>query len=179
MNQLEKAVIDGAKSAQKRYEKMTGGWWLGPESFIQYCIAFNVSERGFLVIPEASPKKIMEERNAPPKGRPPKNIYQRFDLVVWQNRGNDIKAIIEIKRAWSINDLIRDRDKIATFLKRNEYVKSGYLLAYTTTDGDKRETLSKRIHDFAEKLNCKLVDPNIESQSDGEWSWAFGLFRLP
>jgi hypothetical protein len=85
MNQLEKAFIDGAKNAQKAYMDMTGGWWLsnGPESFIEYIIASKAREKGFWVYPEASPKKIMKDRNDSPKGRMPKNLGQRFDLVVW------------------------------------------------------------------------------------------------
>ena len=83
MNQLEKAVIEGAKTAQKDYMKLTGGWFLshGPESFLQHSIAIKIhKQRKFCVFPEASPIKIMKERDAYLKGRPSKN--QRFDLVI-------------------------------------------------------------------------------------------------
>jgi hypothetical protein len=182
MNQLEEAVIDAAKTAQKEYEKMTGGWWLshGPESFLQHAVAIKVREEGFWVYPEASPKKIRKDQDVRPRGRPPRNPDKRFDLVVWQKASNKIRAILEIKRAWSISDLKGDREKIERFLKfkNNEYV-AGYLLAYTEADGNKRgDTLSKRLNDWAQKLNCALVGLHKDAQGDGEWGWAIGLFRL-
>jgi len=181
MSQLEKAVIDGAKTAQKDYGDMTEGWWLshGPESFIEHTIAIKVRKQGFWVYPEASPKKIMEERNDRPKGRPPRNLGQRFDLVVWDKSDDNIRAIFEIKKAWNITSLRGDRKKIATFLNRNEYVKSGYLLAYTEAKGGRRaETLSNRLAYWAEGLNCALVGTHIDAQGDGESGWAIGLLRL-
>lgn len=181
MNQLEKAVIDGAKAAQKEYGEMTGGWWLshGPESFLEHAVATKVKKKGFWVYPEASPRKIMKERNDRPKGRPPKNIGQRFDLVVWEKSNDNIRAIFEIKRAWNITSLRGDRKKIETFLKRNEYVKSGYLLAYTEAKGMRRaNTLSNRLGYWAEGLKCVLVGNHIDAHGDGEWGWAIGLFRL-
>jgi len=105
MNQLEKAIIGGAEAAQSDYENMTG-WWLshGPESFLMCAIANQVTKKGgFWVFVEASPKKIREERDdGPPRGRPSKSLGQRFDIVVWTKASSDVRAIIEVKRAWSI-----------------------------------------------------------------------------
>jgi hypothetical protein len=185
MNNLEKIIIDAGKTAQKDYEAMTDGWWLshGPESFIQHTIASKVKEAGFWVYPEASPKKIRKEQNDPPRGRPPRNLDQRFDLVVWYKTSNNIRAILEIKRVWSIWDLRGDREKIEKFLKlKNNENVMGYLLAYTEAteaDGNKRaDRLSKRLKNWAEKLNCTLAGIHIDGQGDGEWGWAIGLFRL-
>ena len=86
MNQLETAIIDGIKTAQKDYLKMTG-WWLGhgPESFIMCTVATKVATTdGSSVFIEASPKKILKERDEKRRGRPPTNLDQRFDIVVWQ-----------------------------------------------------------------------------------------------
>lgn len=132
MNKLEKGILDGARAAQKEYEEMTG-WWLshGPESFIEYAVARAVGKQGFTVFPEASPKKIMNERDHRPRGRPRKNLGQRFDIVVWLKASDQVRAILEIKRAWSIADLRSDREKVATFLQRNNFVRAGYLLIYT------------------------------------------------
>lgn len=182
MNQLEQAMIEGAKIAQKNYMKMTGDWYLshGPESFLQHTIAINICEKlGFRVYPEASPKKIMKERNVHKGGPPKKNLYQRFDLVVWDKSSNNLRAILEIKRAWTIGPLFADQEKIANFIKKNEYVKLGYLLAYTDGQGEKRkETLSNRLADWETRLDCKLVDNYVDAHSDEEWGWSIGLFRL-
>ena len=182
MNQLEQAIIDGAKASQRDYEKMTG-WWLshGPESFLICTIANKLAKNaGFWVFVEASPKKIRKERDEhPPRGRPPKNLGQRFDIVVWQKASNDVRAILEIKRAWSITDLRGDRKKIADFMENSEYVNVGYLLAYTESKGQRRETtLTKRLKNWAERLDCQLVGSTINAKGDGEWGWAVGLFRL-
>jgi hypothetical protein len=182
MNKFEQALIEGAKAAQEDYGEITGGWWLsyGPESFIGHTIANKLRKEGFLVFPEASPKKIREEMDDPPKGRPPKNLGQRFDLVVWEKSNEKIKAVIEIKKAWDITLLRTDQKKIATFLKQHEYVKSGYLLAYTDAKGVRREnTLSNRLDKWAQGLSCSLVGFHIDKQGSEEWSWAIGLFRLP
>lgn len=178
MNQFEEAVIDGAKAAQEEYGEMTGGWWLshGPESFLAHAIATKLKEE-FWIYPEASPKKIIKERNSRPRGPSPKNLGQRFDIVVWAKSINNIRAIIEVKKAWNITSLANDRKKIAIFLKRNKFVKSGYLLAYT--EARRFDTLSKRLDYWAKGLDCKLVQHYIDPQGDGEWFWAIGLFRLP
>ena len=182
MNQLEKAILDGAKAAQSEYEDMTG-WWLshGPESFLMCTIANKVTKKGgFWVFVDASPKKIREEReDGPPRGRPPKNLAQRFDIVVWAKASNDVRAIIEIKRAWSIANLRGDRRKIAEFMEKNEHVKTGYLLAYTEAKGRQRDTtLSHRLKTWAESLKCTLVGSTSNVKGDGEWGWAIGLFRI-
>jgi hypothetical protein len=179
MTKLEKAFIDGVKAAQKDYSEITGGWWLshGPESFINHSIAIKVWEQGFWVYPEASPKKIIDERDDRLKGRPPKGLGQRFDIVVWAKSSDKIRAILEIKRAWSIADLRSDRDKVATFLKRSKYVKAGYLLVYTEAKGEKK--LLNQIANWANDLDCKLVGKYADKQGDGEWNWGIGLFRLP
>ena len=148
MTKLEEAILEGAKTAQKDYFNMTGGYWLwhGPEYFISYTVAMKLKEEKFLVYPEASPKKIMEGRGERPKGRPAGNLGQRFDLVIWEKTTDNIKAVLEIKQAWDIAGLKSDREKISKFIKQKQYVKSGYLLTYTQAKGVKRvQTLENRL----------------------------------
>jgi hypothetical protein len=179
VNKLEKAIIEGVKTAQKDYCKMTGGWWWlshGPESFLQHAIAIKIhKQENYCVYPEASPKKIMKERDDPLRGRPPKNLDQRFDLVVWDKSTDNLRAILEIKRAWSIADLKGDREKIETYIKQNKFVKNGYLVAYS--EAKSSETLKNRLMHWANRLNCNLVNSHI-SPSDGEWVWAIGLLKI-
>jgi len=179
MNKLERAIIDGVKTAQKDYCEMTGGyWWLshGPESFLQHLIAIKINKQeGFYVYPEAWPKKIMKERDYHSRGRPPRNLDQRFDLVVWNKSSDNLRAILEIKRAWSISDLRDDREKIGTYIRQNKFVKTGYLVAYT--EAKRSETLLNRLISWANRLNCDLVESHI-GPSEGEWVWAVGLFKL-
>ena len=136
-------------------------------------------KRGFWVFVDASPKKILKERDERPRGRPPKNLDKRFDMVVWQKASDKIRAILEIKVAWNITSLRSDRKKIALFMKNNEYVNAGYLLLYTEAKGTRREeTLSNRLKNWADRLRCKLVGSTMDAPGDDEWGWAVGLLRL-
>ena len=181
MNQLEKAIIEGTQAAQREYESMTG-WWLshGPESFIMCTVASKVAQKAnFAVFIEASPKKILEERDEKLRGRPPANHKQRFDIVVWQKSTNNIRAIVEVKRAWSIANLRGDRKKISKYMDSKDFVSTGYLLAYTEAKGKKREnTLKNRLRNWGSELSCVLTGSFIDGKGDGEWGWAVGLFRL-
>lgn len=180
MNQLEEAIIKGAAIAQRDYFKMTDGWWLshGPESFFMCVMAKHVASIcKYRVFVEASPKKIKLERGVEHKVEP----SQRFDAVIWLRSSDDVKAIIEIKRAYSIDPLRKDRDKILRFMENpeNEHVRAGYLLAYTEAKGKNREvTLENRLSNWATKLNCQLVAEKHNSKGDGESGWAIGLLRL-
>ena len=181
MNQLEKAIIEGTQAAQREYEFMTG-WWLshGPESFIMCTVANKVARKAnFAVFIEASPKRILEERDEKLRGRPPASHKQRFDIVVWQKSKNNIRAIVEVKRAYSITGLRKDREKISNYMDSNDFVSTGYLLAYTEAKGKKREnTLKNRLRNWARELSCVLTGSFVDGKGDGEWGWAVGLFRL-
>jgi hypothetical protein len=118
MNKIEEAIIEGTRKAQREYEYMTG-WWLshGPESFIMCEVAYMIAKKAdFSVFIEASPKKILSEREEKLRGRRPANHGQRFDIVVWHKSRNDIRAIIEVKRAWSIANLRGDSEKIIKYM---------------------------------------------------------------
>jgi hypothetical protein len=181
MNQLEKTIIEGTRTAQREYESMTN-WWLshGPESFLMCSVASKVAQKGgFSVFVEASPKKILKERDEQRRGRPSANLGQRFDIVVWQKSSCDIRAIIEVKRAWSIADLRDDRKKIANYMSSNVFVRAGYLLAYTEANGKNRQTkITDRFTNWCSELSCELACSFIDGKGDGEWGWAAGLFRL-
>jgi hypothetical protein len=180
MNKLEKAIIESAKIAQEEYEKMTGLWLShGPESFLMCRVANELSrEHNYYVFVEASPKRIMRERDEKLRGRPSSNNGQRFDMVVWQNN-NDVRAIVEVKKAWNITGLRTDRDKVSKYVSSKDFVNTGYLLAYTEIKGQKRETkLNDRLKKWAQGLDCLLSGCHIDGKGDGDWGWAIGLFRV-
>ena len=179
--QLEKAIIQGARAARREYEKMTGWWFYhGPESFLMCTVASKLSRKDkYIVFIEASPKKIQEALDQKLKGKPPADRRKRFDIVVWQKSQNNIQAIVEVKKAWAITGLKKDRKKISDYMKRKkELVKKGYLLVYTEATKKREDTLYNRLYKWAEDLNCDLVNYFIDVKSDDEWGWAIGLFRL-
>lgn len=180
MSKFEQAIIDGAVAAQKDYSQMTN-WWLdhGPEYFITSIVAKHIAtEHGCCVFPEASPKKIKKEINAPPKRGPiPKSDSQRFDIVVWQKKLSIVRAIIEVKRAYTIKPLQDDKKKIQDYMKKNpKLVKNGYLLVYTVAK--RINTLPNTLSRWAEQLKCTLVGSHIGEDETGEWRWAVGLFKI-
>jgi hypothetical protein len=131
-----------------------------------YTVALKLKEEKFFVYPEASPKKIMEGRGERPKGRPAGNLGQRFDLVIWEKTTDNIKAVLEIKQAWDIAGLKSDREKISKFIKHKQYVKSGYLLAYTEAKGVKRvQTLENRLKNWKQVLLARLWAPISTSKA--------------
>lgn len=194
MNALEKAILSAAREAQGKYEDMTG-WWLshGPESFIEHEVAAKVSGReNFSVFPEASPKKILAEQGKKPRGRPAGNLRQRFDIVVWHKKASSrVRAVVEIKRAWATADLRGDVGKVRRILKQ-KLAGTGYLLVYTEAKGgpqssslskserEKRRAkiLATRLRKWADNLGIKMIGHYIDRRGDGEWSWAFALFRV-
>ena len=180
-NALEKSIIEGAKEAQEDYENMSG-WWLshGPEYFLTSIVSnWLCKKSGFYVYPEASPKKIAEEHKRPRQEQPSKMQGKRFDIVVWNKSNIRLRAIIEIKLAWSIRPLIPDRNKMRGFLSTSEHKPTCYLLVYTTAKGPNRvETLKRRFMHWEKKLECNLVHEHVDTQGDGEFSWALALLRL-
>jgi hypothetical protein len=94
---------------------------------------------------------------------------------VWLKASEEIKAIIEIKRAWSIRSLRGDRKKVATFLRQGQ-ARTGYLLAYTEAQGATK--LMKRLEYWAKYHKCTLVGKHVDSQRYEKWQWAIGLFKV-
>lgn len=178
MNNLEKAIIEGSVQAQQEYIKLTN-WWLshGPEYFITCCVSRNIREvNGYLVFPEASPKKIKSEINLKKRGPTPKSDGKRFDIVVWEKHTENIRAIIEIKRAYNIEPVRNDYKKIVEHMKKLEFVKNGYIIAYY--EAKKIETIKNTYNRWADSLGCSLVGSTIGEDQHSDWKWGFGLFKI-
>ena len=181
MNTLERIMVQGALKAQTKYKKMTGGWWLwhGPESFLQHQVAAAIAEAEFYVFTEASPKLIRDEFDHPPQGAPPKGMRKRFDIVVWSNKRNEIKALVEIKRVGTLDYVLKDAQKLERFLKQKTFSSgSGYLLLYSEAINVK--TLEEKWRVLGEELGNRwsaVQPPKFESPKGGEWSYSFHFLK--
>lgn len=187
-NQFEKAILDAAVSAQRFHIKMTGGYylWYAHESYLQNYIAIRMFKKtGFYVSVDASPKKIRKDADSISK-RPPGNSAQRFDLVFWRKSKNQLKAIVEIKRAWSQRPVIKDVEKLSGFItKKDAGDATGYVLYYT--HDDTRDMGAQVIADRFNRVNDTMrnqlglhglthpVDSYIPKSGDPPWG--FALFR--
>ena len=134
-NKFEKAILDAAWNAQKFHIEMTGGeyLWYSHESFLQNFIAIkmfkNKKKAGHYVYVDASPKKIRESSDSASE-EDEKDSRQRFDLVFWFKSKNEVKAIVEIKRAWKKNSVMDDIYKLWEYRKTEQCFNS--LLARLT-----------------------------------------------
>ena len=188
-NKFEKAILDAAVAAWDFHYAMTGGAYLHytHESFLQNYIAVQLFKKeGFYVYVDPSPKKI---RNDSKPGviakKPPKNLNlkQRFDLVIWLKTEDRVKAIIEVKRAWSKPPVLKDVKKISRYLKTKDGGGiSGYVLYYTDARDSKYiDRRFQSVNDEMTKLLKKegkfgLVGKYICKEKDWD-PYGFALFR--
>lgn len=195
MNSLEKTLLDATKRAWEKYEQMTDGWWLShaPESFLQNFVALHLARtHDHSVYPECSPKKIREDLWGPIKGRKPNNQQQRFDVVVWWKTKAFVRAVIEIKRAYTTAPIQKDRQKISDYLKQAQAkdVRCGYLLVYSEAaqnlaqrkKSNGRSTLVARFKKWGPEIGAELVGYDVRTPrmtEDGkQWSWGVALYRV-
>ena len=182
-NKFEKAILDAAVSAQEFHIKMTEGYYLSyaHESYLQNYIAIKIFEKtGFYAYVDASPKKIRADSDSISK-RPPGNSAQRFDLVFWHKTKNQIRAIVEIKRAWDQGPVIKDVKKLLGYIpKKDAGGATGYVLYYTHNDTQLIIDRFNRVNDtMRNRLNLHGLTHAVDSCvcTSGDPPWGFALFR--
>jgi hypothetical protein len=172
--------MTGARKARSHYERMTGGYWLwhAPESFLQVLVAQQIAKAGYSVYIDASIKKMKLDFDALP-GRPAANLRTRPDISVWYKNNSGLKAVIEVKRAWSLAPIQTDATKVAKYLGQCSALKTGYILAYTEAKGKNRaNTLENRFDNWATSISWKLLDMRIGVSESDDWAWGMGLMRM-
>jgi hypothetical protein len=176
MTALEAAILNGAVQAQERYKKISGGSWLyhGPESFIESYVGEALHDEGYEVYFEISPKRIDEELRTVRHGRPPKNVGEGFDLLVWYKSKDEPLAIIEIKRAMNVDPVHSDAQKVRKHLGR--VAKLGYLLVYS--EAKRQGTLEDRFENWADETGTDIAGDHIAAEVDDGWRWGFVLLKV-
>ena len=197
-NKFEKAILDAALNAQKFHIEMTDGQylWYSHESFLQNFIAREVFKKTeHCVYVDPSPKKIWESAASASK-KPPKNLQQRFDLVFWLKTDNEVKAIVEIKRAWGKKPVMDDIYKLREHRKSKDGRNIRYYYVLYYTDHSRKDRWKGKDSRFIQDRFCE-VDKKIkggtgqDKQSvglrhgpadyicdpDEEDPWGFALFR--
>ena len=182
-NKFETAILDAAVSAQEFHIRMTAGYylWYAHESYLQNYIAIEMFEnQGFYVYVDASPKKIRADSDSISK-RPPGNSAQRFDLVFWHKTKNQLRAIVEIKRAWNQGPVIKDVRKLLGFIpKKDAGGATGYVLYYTHDDAQLIIDRFNRANDtMRNRLSLHGLTHPVDSCicKSGDPPWGFALFR--
>ncbi len=185
MNDLERAILRAAQSAHRRYEAISGGWWLGhaPEFFLTTYVGNHIARKGWAIYLDASPKKINTDEDGKKRGRRPGNIKKRFDIVVWNKSSDDIRAITAVQRAWEISPLVPDSKKVRTQAGRSKAgTKSGYMLVYSDakrlSGGPPTKTLDDRFDHWKRDLKSRSFERAMPRQTDKEWVWDIALIRL-
>ena len=185
---FERAILDAAVSAQEFHIEMTGGQylWESHESFLQNYIAFRFAKfdakgrfrrNGYCVYIDSSPRRIRKGlRNAYP-GKTPKS-RNRFDLVFWFKSKDEVKAILEIKRAWMKSPIESDIEKVTDFLSKAmaRNIAAGYVLYYTDCRSNRDTVITKRFDEIAGVSGCRLVDCCVKG-SGADHRWGVALYR--
>ena len=115
--------------------------------------------------------------------RPPSNTTQRFDLVFWRKTKNQLKAIVEIKRAWNQTPIIKDVETLMGYIsKKDAGGAAGYVLYYTHHDRDTQVILDRfnRVNDtMRNQLNTHGLSHPVEDYIFSEYNppWGLALFR--
>jgi hypothetical protein len=185
MNQIERAIVQGAIDAQKRYEAMTGGWWLshGPELYLQGVIAEHIAELKHWVYLDCSIRKIIEYDMGRRRGRPAFNERQRPDISVWYKSRDAIRAVVEIKRAFDVGPVRQDAQKLDRILSAAKGPAAGYLLVYSEAMTKKPgDTLNRRFTNWQKAIGWKTIQQHVREVEDAEAecaAWGLVLFRAP
>ena len=185
---FERAILDAAVSAQEFHMDMTGGQylWESHESFLQNYIAFRFAKfdakgrfrrNGYCVYIDSSPKKIREGLHKAYSGRTPMK-GKRFDLVFWFKSKDEVKAILEIKRAWTKKPIECDIAKVTNFLRSAmaSNVRAGYVLHYTDCRSNRDNVITRNFEKLAGVSGCMLVDYCVEGSGE-EHRWGFALYK--
>ena len=183
MNSLEDRIIRGARKAQEKYLKMTGGYWIwhGPESFLQTVVATELAHDHWVYV-DTSTKRVRVDMKRGP-GRPTDDLRKRLDISIWNKSDNRLRAIIEIKRSWTVAPVKKDAVKIEKYLKSKQRPRAGYILAYSEAKKngqlDRVEFLEQRFAKWQKALAWKRIHSIFGTKGDDEWAWGFCLFRCP
>lgn len=175
LDQVEAAIAIGIKRAHRRYESMTS-WWLshGPEYFLTTYISNAVHERTKRsVYLEISPKKVAKFDFDYTVGKSTDSI--RPDISVWSAKDDSIDACIEVKRAWSLDQITKDVERLRDLL-RSDRCNTGYIVAYSE-DSNNIQTYKKRHLVWAEKTRGLLVTSYTKQQKD-LGCWAFCILKF-
>ena len=197
-NDFEKALLNAATAAQKFHIDMTEGAYLGysHESFLQNFIAMKMFEKtGHCVYVDPSPKKIRESAASASK-KPPKNLQQRFDLVFWLKTDEEVKAIVEIKRAWGKKPVMDDIYKLWEYRKTKDGRNIRYYYVLYYTDHSRKDRNKGEDSKYIQR-RFRVVDKEIKEGTgrdkqnvglrhgpadyicdpDKDDPWGFALFR--
>jgi hypothetical protein len=157
-DQVVKAIHDGIRSGNAKYEVWSRGQWIrdaGIESMMTVMIASSLYEaftrhqsRQILSL-EATFSEIENWAVVKKKSGPKPSLWtdgRKVDIAIWGN-DNRPRAVIEIKRYWS-TDCLRDIDRIIALLDRTG-VPYGTLrygvvtIGVTAVSGDKTKTIEQ------------------------------------
>lgn len=186
MKQLSTAVLNAAVRAHRDYDNRSGGYWLwhAPEFFLTVHVARGIGRRNWEVWCDASPRKIVEANTAVRQGRQPLNKNHRFDIVVWHKSEDTVKALIEVKKAWSIATLKADVRKLRKQSRmKKAAAKAGYLLVYSEAKHKRHERIGrdavlKRFKRWSKELRTRLAGTRQYAPREEKWAWGFALLRV-
>lgn len=101
----------------------------------------------------------------------------RFDLVFWFKSKDEVKAVLEIKKAWTKRPIENDIDKVTRFPgKKIAENAAGYVLHYTDCRKSDEKQIKKRFS-AVNGISGSRMDECRIGGSQGQHSWGFALYR--
>jgi len=149
--ELAHAIVQGTKSTQERYEKMSGGLWLddAPEYFLTSQLAVQFNERLQVLCTLEEPMVNF------PLGRgAPGHLLRRngkADIALW-NTGEQVAAIVEVKNNVYHSSCEEDLHRLAIFSRRIAGHPISAFAYYQTVWG----LSEKACRDFSEQAKHNL-----------------------
>ncbi len=157
------AVLSGYVLAQKKYEKMSDGYWLweAPEYFVTTLIAeklWNLEGSKYITL-EHDATDILEEAGAKGRGKVSNAIRKdgRVDILLWW-ASKKPRVIIEVKNKHSMVQYSKDIKRIKAFLERKSDESSlqfGVFSFYESATEDNKKDAKQKIIDRIDKVRKK------------------------
>lgn len=188
MNDLEKAIAKGLQSTFKEYEEMSD-YWLShaPEYFITVGVARAIYKHsGNAVFMDVSLKRIYSHRKMQGepivRGKPPEYLSIRPDISVWYKASERVRAAIEVKRAYNINPIQSDVQRMRRVVGQSYGPAVGYVIAYSEAKSLKsklgHETLSTRFDNWANATDTRMTAMKFGGPDDDGWWWGWCILRV-
>jgi hypothetical protein len=181
---IELQIKKGAKAALKSYVQLTNYWlWHAPEYYITTTVANELGKLGYSVYIDASYNKLKNEIGKG-RGKPLARATQRPDISVFAKSESNLNAIIEIKKAWNSDGIVKDSEKIRSYQKTKNKAKSAYILVYSEAQASKKfgmdqaEVIERRFDKWANAIAARKVWSVHNTAPKETWEWGFCLYKL-
>lgn len=175
------ASVEGVHSAFNKHKKITGGYWLGaaPESYIQAEVANKLYDVCLVTLEDTVESTLKAARVGNISGKRPRGSKKgRFDIVAWRADDHPM-AIIEIKKVWHHDSVLRDAIRINQMIQKHGTLSFGLNVVYTSAITE--PTIKNRLNANLKKIQAKGINVSLEIKGPIKLEkefWGIGCFII-